>query len=440
MSNVTPAVTSVNVSSKYQHEPNPTHDTTNPRRITWKFAKANAMNKLKAEQAAGKTIRDFFKDRLKPKYVQPFTDFQQPSSMPHIITHTLLAVAFPLLVYGIGGSWFSVFAFFMISVNLYLKLWGIGKLYNDINSAPYRIQRMLSLEASSRLNKNMEFERCCHSYSPMWLGNIVVSPLLISSIICSFLQGLDWAKHIPLIVGFILFMGASKRYNMGNVTFHFVPLCIALTTCINEFSLWDIEEMDQDVEAPAMKKTVNLSSAFENYQIMVETVEDFASSYAKFFFFAEFGLFLAWISLIVAAWQEVSVVIIVANSSPSILELIHSLSLAGVLCSFSIMFGWILFVLFWYAASLTSAAQAVTARAHRMVATVAVSYKGSTDESLRFLDHVERGEKRFGFRAMGITVSKSLILKTLYLFGTLVSTGLLVFARYGMTKGKINTI
>jgi len=65
---------------------------------------------------------------------------------------------------------------------------------------------------------------------------------------------------------------------------------------------------------------------------------------------------------------------------------------------------------------------------------------GSIDESLRFLDHVERGEKRFGFRAKGITVSKSLILKTLYLFGTLVSTGLLVFARYGMMKEQINTI
>ena len=496
-------VTSVNVSSKYQHEPNTTSSSTEKDKnentntndttainqtdtkrkrestMTWKIAKKTAMDKLKAEQAAGKTIRDFFKDRLKPKYVQQFTDFQQPSSVPHIISHTLLLIGFPLLGYGIGGSWFTIFAFFMSSLNYFLKLWGIGKLYNNINSAPYRIQRMLSLEASTQLNKNMEFGQWCHSYSPGALINILLFPFLISSIICSFLQGFDWAKHIPLIVGFIFWMRGNSRYNMKFVTFHFIPLCIALATCINDFSLWDIEEMtvDDDIveveetvdevviavmnekqtennvqatktvdkeEAEicyTMKKTINLSSAFENYQIMVETVEDFASSYAKFFFFAEFGLFLAWISLLVAAWQEVSVVIMIANSSSFILvELIHSLSLAALLCSFSFMYGWIVFILFWYAASLTSAAQAVTARAHKMVATVAVSHKVSINESLRFLDHVERGEKRFGFRAMGITVSKSLILKTFYLFGTLLSTGLLVFARYGMSASQIKTI
>ena len=126
--------------------------------------------------------------------------------------------------YGVGGSWFTVFALFMSTVNLFLKLWGIGKLYNDINSAPYRIQRMLSLEASSRLNKNMEFERCCHTYSPAWLGNFLVLPCLMSSIICSFLQGFDWTKHIPLIVGFIFYMRGDSRYNLGYVTFHFIPL------------------------------------------------------------------------------------------------------------------------------------------------------------------------------------------------------------------------
>ena len=104
-----------------------------------------------------------------------------------------------------------------------------------------------------------------------------------------------------------------------------------------------------------------------------------------------------------------------------------------MIASFSLLLGSILFQLFWYAAGLTQAAQAVTARAHRMVAVVAVcGDEASISKSLTFLDHVERGEKRIGFRAMGITISKSLILKSLYLVGTLASTGLLVFARYGV--------
>jgi hypothetical protein len=444
------------VSSKYS-----TPVSVPTKRRSWRQAQIDGNAMLKLEREAGKTVKDFFKDRMKGKYVKIYSDFQQiPSSVPHVISHACSIVGGPLSMWGFGFSWFGVFASFMFGVNLFLKLWGIGKLYNDESSAPYRITRMISLDERELLRKRMEFERCCHP-SGIWFIFTCIVPAYFGVIVCLFLQGLNWTSNAPGLAAFLVMNIGGSRYSMGNVSFHFIALCRTLTGCVENLTMWDDVETnitnniessgevattttttattaaatDEEAPPPLLKRKVDLSSAFANYRIMVEVLEDFAASYANFFFFAEFGLFLAWISMIVATWQEVTVAIAVQSSSSSTLvDVVVSVLRVWVLSGMALMVGSLLFVLFWYAAGLTQAAQAVTARAHRMVAVVAVcGDEASIKKSLKFLDHVERGEKRIGFRGMGITISKSLILKSLYLVGTLASTGLLVFARYGMS-------
>jgi len=294
----------------------------------------------------------------------------------------------------------------------------------------------------------------------MWFIALCIMPAQFGVLVGLFLQGFNWTRTAPGIAAFLVMSIGGSRYSMGNVTFHFIALCRTLTDCVENLTMWDDVETnitnifessgevatttttttttaaatDEEAPPPLLKRKVDLSSAFANYRIMVEVLEDFAASYANFFFFAEFGLFLAWISMIVATWQEVTVAIAVQSlSSSTLVDVVVSVLRVWVLSGMALMVGSLLFVLFWYAAGLTQAAQAVTARAHRMVAVVAVcGDEASIKKSLKFLDHVERGEKRIGFRGMGITISKSLILKSLYLVGTLASTGLLVFARYGM--------
>ena len=444
------------VSSKYS-----TPVSVPTKRRSWRQAQIDGNAMLKLEREAGKTVKDFFKDRMKGKYVKIYSDFQQiPSSVPHVISHACTIVGGPLSMWGFGFSWFGVFASFMFGVNLFLKLWGIGKLYNHESSAPYRITRMLSLDERELLRRRMEIERCCHP-SGMWFVALCIMPAQVGVIVCVFLQGFNWTSNALGLAAFLVMNIGRSRYSMGNVSFHFIALCRALTGCVENLTMWDDVETnitniiessgevatttttttttaaatDEEAPPPLLKRKVDLSSAFANYRIMVEVLEDFAASYANFFFFAEFGLFLAWISMIVATWQEVTVAIAVQSlSSSTLVDVVVSVLRVWVLSGMALVVGSLLFVLFWYAAGLTQAAQAVTARAHRMVAVVAVcGDEASIKKSLKFLDHVERGEKRIGFRGMGITISKSLILKSLYLVGTLASTGLLVFARYGMS-------
>lgn len=443
------------VSSKYSIEADNTPVEVPTERRSWGQAQTDGYSMLKLEREAGKTIKDFFKDRMKGKYVQVYTDFQQiESSVPHVISHICGIVGGPLSMWGFGFSWFAFLAMFMFGLNLFLKLWGIGKLYNHESSAPYRITRMLSLGECELLGRRMEFERCCHP-SCVWLIHVLMFPAVFGVIVCLFFQGFDWTRHAPGIAGFLVMGIGGNRYSMGNVTFHFIALCRTLTACVENLTLWDdvekkikkiIDSSDEiattmaaaaatDEEAhPPLKRKVDLSSAFANYRIMVEVLEDFATSYSNFFFFAEFGLFLAWISFVVAVWQEMTVAIAVQSLSTStMVDVVVSVLRVWALSTITLVISSNLFVLFWYAAGLTQAAQDVTARAHRMVAVVAVcGDEASIEKSLKFLDHVERGEKRIGFRGMGMTISKSLILKSVYLVGTLASTGLLVFARYGM--------
>ena len=144
-------------------------------------------------------------------------------------------------------------------------------------------------------------------------------------------------------------------------------------------------------------------------------------------------MFLACIATTVAAWWEVSLAV-AAFSSPSTMTVVPRIIIvlqATAATELAVYMNVTLVVLFWQAASLTSACVGVTARAHKMVGFL--EHAGDDNSVLKgkaFLDHIERGERRFGFRSMGITISKSLIVKSMYLIGTLLSTGLLVLLRY----------
>ena len=170
---------------------------------------------------------------------------------------------------------------------------------------------------------------------------------------------------------------------------------------------------------------MDVSKAFANYNVMVTVVRNFTTACNRFFF-AESWLFLAAFSHIVASWFEVTLAIATFNTRPAIstVDKVIVISRATGAVSMAAYLSVSLVVLFWQAAAVTQACTGVTARAHNMVGVLEhLSDEKTVQKGVNFLKHVERGEQRFGFRSMGITISKSLILKSVYLVGLSLAQG-----------------
>ena len=413
---------------RYAATPLPSHVA--PGRRTWKRAVADAQRQLEQDRAAGVSVKHFFDDLKKP-YPRLYTNFQQLGKwgrIPHFISHTVNLIASPCSLWALGFSWFAVVAAALMGLNVFAKLLCVGDLYNKDDAIVYRIPRMLNPGTRHQLHRDLDIQRCCH-FNGLATITMLLFPMYVALLTLLALSGLPMIRVVVGAVAIVLFALSMNWYFMGNVTFHFEALCGALATSIAELALWDDVADDEEGQVP----TKDVASAYENYQIMVSTVEAFTSSFASFFFIAEFGLFLSAVAWVVASWHEMSLISEVVNSSSAPTE--YEVAIAYLRCflvfNFALLTAWALLVLFWKAAAVTQQAQAVTRRAHRMVTVAAITDKASIGQMQQFLDHVERGERRFGFRSMGITISKSLVLKSIYVLVTLLSTGVMIFARYG---------
>ena len=363
-------------------------------------------------------------------------------STPVHVTQWAGLIIFPGLVWSMGFSLIFVFAMFLLAVNLLAKLMAIGKMYARDDALPYRLHRMLSPGLAKQLKRDMEVHRCGHfSHVWLWLFSCV---FLVTTQCCLTVKSIQssndqaWGKTLAGW-GFLCLMGVWARWTVAFVSYHFMALARAVAGLVEDLAIWEFSSMPDPERGNEREQlvTVDLSSAFANYNVMVNVVSHFAAAYSKFFFFAESWLFLTTVAQVVAAWFEVSLAIaattpsITRAASVSTIDRVIAVTRAGTAVSLGAYLSYTLIMLFWQAATLTQACTEVTTRAHSMVGFLEhIGDENAVQKSVDFLKHVERGELRFGFRSMGITISKSLILKSVYVVGTLLSTGLLLVLRY----------
>jgi hypothetical protein len=210
-------------------------------------------------------------------------------------------------------------------------------------------------------------------------------------------------------------------------------------------------EKDQRKQAQERRWKVDLSRAFENYQTMVDVIDDFTEAYRDYFFFAEFFLGVATVALVIGAYSEWSIVFVLLRGSPSMNVLanasivanatsISSLSVEHeqlvVLCAvfkgvsmslFACLWLYMSARVFFQASDVTGATLELRERTNRLCALLASSPdKDLVQLSQLLYSHVDRGASDVGFRSMGVVISPSLASTLMYAFLTVASTVALI--------------
>ena len=70
---------------------------------------------------------------------------------------------------------------------------------------------------------------------------------------------------------------------------------------------YEIVETITDVESGEDK--LDFKNGYDNYNIMIELVENFSKTFASFFFFAEFTLVLGTLCFLIASYDQISLLI-----------------------------------------------------------------------------------------------------------------------------------
>ena len=167
-------------------------------------------------------------------------------------------------------------------------------------------------------------------------------------------------------------------------------------------------KINKNMENATTKKfptIINFSKAYENYERMLKTVEDFSNTFLFFFFCAEFSLALSALILSIGIydeiisnreWKTLAICLVSTNEIALIMAMINLARLGS---------------------GITGAARSFTQRAHFIRGWIAsnqpndLKLQAAAD---KFYDHVNSNSHNIGFKGFGIIISPSLVAKFTY--------------------------
>ena len=398
---------------------------------SWREAKAIADVKLKKERDQNIHPHSLYFTDSKGWQRSYQWALAPPNTCLKILNHFLYLI-FTCTTAGFAYFWgfspVSIVAMTLLGINVWAKFMTTGTKFQKDDSAPFEILRMVKDDEKKDIFKQMKdpmgsFTKS-ESFVMQFNGLLTMGAVFGLYVYCLIYLVVTPIMHTVFWV-FLTFMTSNHVVNIeanpfkiGIETYYFLPLAKQLTQMINTY---EIVETITDVESGEDK--LDFKNGYDNYNIMIELVENFSKTFASFFFFAEFTLVLGTLCFLIASYDQISLLI----NSPFCWKHIFP---AVLITSLFIQMALFVKVIFGMAAGLTAAMLRLENRMHKFNAQVNSNFTNQKEESKEFTAHVIAGLHLTGFRSMGIVISESLGAKIAYAFISIIGTGGMIALRY----------
>lgn len=319
---------------------------------------------------------------------------------------------------------FSCVGMLLVTWNWFVKTPSIGDLFQRKDSIVYDLPRMMTDDARKVTFEKAGMFRCRGITSVFLLSGFLINfSMCVALLLIRLYRG--EMSHSGTIFNATFWPLMMLSNSIWPVSFQFIGLSKGLCRMIDEFRIYAYKEPSNNAgkqDSTASKRRIDWKNAFENYQVLEETVARFSSAFASYFFVAEFFLLVAYVCIVLAVVSEINIIVDWETTPQQFLR-------AGSMFVIAVMYTWICFDLFTSAASITAKCQALKVKAHRLCAQIEWEDPSSLPVAHRFYGHIERGENTVGFKSMGILISQSLVAKLAYTFSSLASAAVLYSLR-----------